>query len=201
MRGIPGMQVFCPADEQDMLIMLPKIWASPYPSYIRAITRKPTYNHTPDFEIGKAEIISKGEDITLLTYGFMFEQALIAKYLLEKEGKSVGLINLRSLKPVDEKAILDAAKSSKLLVTIEDHFLTGGLYSIIAEIFLTNRITADVLPLALEERWFRPALLADVLEYEQFTGSHIARRILEKVNAGGAYNIAATKVENAEFAE
>ena len=106
---------------------------------MRINTRKAVIIHTDKFEIGKAEVISKGEDVTLLTYGLLFEQAVKAKAILENEGLSVGLINMRSLKPVDEKAILDAAKHSDLLVTIEDHFLQGGLYTILAEVFLKKQ--------------------------------------------------------------
>lgn len=179
MRGIPGMQVFCPADEQDMLLMLPAIWASPHPSYVRATTRPATYQHSRDFAIGKAEVVSEGKDVTILVYGMLFEQTLIAKELLEKKGLSVGLVNMRSLKPVDEALLLKVAKNSKLLVTVEDHFLTGGLYSILAEVFLQNKITAHVFPLALKERWYKPGLLSEVLEYEGFTGEKISRRILQ----------------------
>ncbi|MFY7888125.1 MAG: transketolase family protein [Spirosomataceae bacterium] len=178
MRGIPNMQVFAPADEQELVAMLPLIWASPSPAYVRINTRPAVYQHSPVVEIGKAEIVAKGTDVTILVYGFMFEQAMIAAEILRQEGKSVGLINMRSLKPVDEQAILEAATTSDLLVTVEDHFLTGGLYSILAETLLKHRTTADVLPIALEERWFKPARLNAVLEYEGFTGKQIAERIL-----------------------
>src|ERR1700744_1231707 len=130
MRGIPNMTVFAPADEDDLVKMLPKIWAHPTPSYVRINTRKTEHQHTP-FELGKAEVISKGEDVTILTYGLLFEQALIAVEILKSEGLSVGLINMRSLKPVDEQAILNVVDNCELVVTLEDHFLTGGLYTIV----------------------------------------------------------------------
>jgi len=176
MRGIPNMTVFAPADEDDLVKMLPEIWDSVDPAYTRINTRQTDYVHAP-FELGKAEVICIGTDVTILTYGLLFEQALIATDLLKKEGLSVGLVNMRSLKPVDEEAILQAAES-KLLVTVEDHFLTGGLYSIIAEVLLEHQKTANVLPFALKDRWFRPALLPDVLQYEGFTGKQIAEHIL-----------------------
>jgi transketolase len=180
MRGIPGMTVFCPSDEQDMLRMLPEIWASPHPAYVRLITRPATYTHEK-FSTGKAEIINEGTDVTILVYGLLFEQALKATEILKKKGLSVGLINLRSLKPVDEQAILKAAAQSELLVTLEDHMLTGGLFSIVAEILLKNETTAQVLPFALNEKWFKPALLNDVLAYEGFTAAQIADKILDKL--------------------
>ena len=75
MRGIPGMNIFCPADEEDLLLGLPKVLNSNSPFYIRYNDRKPALLHNANFEIGKAEIISKGHDVTILTYGFMFEQS------------------------------------------------------------------------------------------------------------------------------
>jgi transketolase len=178
MRGIPNMQVFAPANENDLVKILPQIWNSPHPSYVRICHRPSDFQHDTNFEIGKAEIISEGIDITILVYGFMFEQAYLTAEILKKEGLSVGLVNMRSLKPVDEKVIIKSALNSDLVVTIEDHFLTGGLYSIVAETLLRNNLTADVLPIALEERWFKPARLNEVLDYEGFTGIKMAQKIL-----------------------
>ena len=180
MRGIPGMTVFCPADEQDMISMLPEIWASPHPAYVRVITRSAIYLHEA-FTSGKAEIISEGDDVTLLVYGLLFEETFKAAGILKAKGLKVGLINLRSLKPIDEQAILKVASQSELLVTIEDHLLTGGLYSIVAEILLKNTTTAHVLPFALNEKWFKPALLNDVLTYEGFSAEQMAEKILDRL--------------------
>jgi transketolase len=130
--------------------------------------------------------VSEGKDVTLLVYGMLFEQALKAKSLLESQGLSVGLANMRSLKPVDEKYLLDVAKSSKTLVTIEDHFQTGGLYSILSEVLLANQTTAHVFPIALKEKWYKPGLLSEVLEYEGFTAEKLAARTLDHL--GIAYD-------------
>jgi transketolase len=176
MRGIPGMEVYCPADEDDLAGMLPAIWSSPGPAYVRINHKKGNYTHAP-YRPGKAEVVAKGKDVTLLVYGFLFGNALQAKALLESEGLSVGLINMRSLKPVDEEAIIDAALGSDRLVTIEDHLRTGGLYSIVAEVLLQRRMTADVLSLSLGERWFKPGLLDQVLETEGFTPEKMATTI------------------------
>lgn len=177
MRGIPNMEVYAPADEDDLIKMLPYIWATSRPAYVRINTRPGKYVHS-EYEPGKAEIICSGTDVTFLTYGLMLEQCQQALAYLRQEGKSVGLINMRSLKPFDESALLQVASTSKLLVTVEDHFLTGGLYSIVAETFLKHKTTADVMPFALSGRWFKPALLPAVLTYEGFTGKQIAERIL-----------------------
>lgn len=195
MRGIPNVTVFAAADEQDLVGMLPAIWASPNPAYVRINTRQTTYNHTP-FEIGKAEVISEGTDVTILTYGLLFEQAFIATQILKDQGLAVGLVNMRSLKPVDEQAILKVAKTSKLVVTLEDHFNTGGLYSIVAETLLKHQTTAKVMPYGLDGKWFKPALLPAVLEYEGFTGKQIAEKIL-----GHTTNAVQPTIATPEFAE
>jgi transketolase len=176
MRGIPGMEVYCPADEDDLVRMLPAIWRSPAPAYVRINHKKGAFSHTP-YLPGKAEVVARGTDVTLLVYGFLFGNALQAKALLEESGLSVGLINMRSLKPVDEEAIVEAALGSDRLVTIEDHLQTGGLYSIVAEVLLKRRMTADVLSLSLGERWFKPGLLDQVLETEGFTPGQLAAKI------------------------
>jgi transketolase len=177
MRGIPNVNVFCPADEEDMLICLPKVIEDPSPFYIRFPNFQSKIKHSEDFDIGKAEVLSSGDDITIFVYGILFKQAFEAKEYLKEKGYSVGLVNLRTVKPIDEEIILNVAKKSNLIVTIEDHFLIGGLYSIIGEIFLKHGIMCDIFPIALKSKWFKPLLLKDVLKYEGFTGKQIAQRI------------------------
>lgn len=135
MRGIPGMEVYCPADEDDLVRSLPAIWSSDAPAYVRINHKNGEYTHAP-FEKGRAEVVAEGTDVTILVYGYLFGNALKAQRILQQEGLSVGLVNMRSLKPVDEAEIIRAAKRSRMLVTIEDHLLTGGLYSIVAEVLL-----------------------------------------------------------------
>jgi transketolase len=182
MRGIPGMEVYAPADEDDLVKMLPPIWSSPAPAYTRINHKKGRYTHAP-FQPGRAEVVAEGKDVTLLVYGFLFENAHRTLELLEREGLSVGLVNMRSLKPVDEEAIVRAALGSAWLVTIEDHLQTGGLYSIVAEVLLQRRLTASVIPLSLGERWFRPGLLNQVLETEGFTPEKMTATILSKIKS------------------
>ncbi|MBI5476158.1 MAG: transketolase, partial [Ignavibacteriales bacterium] len=180
MRGIPNVNVFCPADEDDMLKCLPKIFEYPSPFYIRYNNTKPVAEHDK-FEFGKAEIFGEGKDVAILVYGFLFGEAFKAKEILESTGVSVRLINIRTPKPIDEDAILKAVDECKLIVTIEDHFITGGLYTILAEVLLRNRKTANVLPFAFMNKWFKPGLLNDVLEYEGFTAEQIAKRIIKQL--------------------
>jgi transketolase len=166
MRGIPGMEVYAPADAEDLVQMLPTIWASPNPSYVRISTLPAVYKHA-SYVDGKAEVISKGKDLTILTYGFMFEQCFHAKALLEAEGLEVGLINMRSLKPLDEQAIRDLIGNTNQLITIEDHFITGGLFSIVAEFLVRSGLQIPVSPIGFDAKWFKPGRLKEVLAYEK----------------------------------
>lgn len=182
MRTIPNMQVFCPADEQDLVLGLPAVLDSPHPTYIRHNALESVVKHNTSFKIGQAELFTDGADVTILTYGTLFQQAFKAQFILQSKGISTRLVNLRWLKPVDKSEILRAARETRLLVTLEDHFLTGGIYSILSEILLCQKMAAPVLPLALEERWFQPALLDDVLQNEGFTGAQIASKILKALH-------------------
>lgn len=180
MRSIPGMRIFCPADEEDLVNALPELFADPHPCYIRFNNLKSSTKHTP-FHIGKGEIIVKQQEINILTYGFLLREALGATAKLDSEGINTGVINLRMLYPVDEQLILDTAEKSRLLVILEDHFITGGLYSIVTEILVRNKVSADILPINLTT-WFKPALIEDVLEYEGFKGTQIAEKIISHIN-------------------
>lgn len=177
MRGIPGMQVVCPADREELLGALPEIVASNAPCYMRYYDGEPKVTHRDAFKLGKAEVLSEGRDVTLLTYGFLLAHVEEAKKKLEQRGFSVGLVNVRTLKPIDETTMLTLAKTKTPLVTIEDHFVTGGLFSILAELTTRHTVATRIIPIALEDRWFKPTLLDDVLECEGFTSTHLAERI------------------------
>jgi transketolase len=182
MRGIPNINLWCPADEQDMLIGLKTTLTDPAPYYFRYNNSAPVVEHRQDFKPGKAEVFwSLGTDVTILTYGMIFGQCYKAAEILRNQGLSVGLVNLRTLKPIDTEVIVAAARRSALLVAIEDHFKIGGLYSIIAETLLEHGVSARTLSIALDGRWFKPALMADLLEYEGFTAEALASRITERL--------------------
>lgn len=179
MRGIPGMQVFSPADGEDMVIGLPSILASASPCYIRYNALPAPVRHAPEFLPGKAEVVAEGDDVAILVHGFLLREVMRALPLLRAAGLSPRVVNMRMLQPVDEEEICRAARGTRLLVTVEDHFLKGGLATIAAETLTRERATAHHLPIALQARWFTPGLLDDVLEAEGFSGPQIARKILD----------------------
>jgi len=181
LRSVPPLKIFCPADHDELVTALPDIVRDPSPWYIRYNTRPAVVEHSRSFEIGKAEVLSQGDQVAILVYGMLFQEAWEAKHLLEARGVGVKLVNLRTVKPLDAAAVLDALRTTKLTVTLEDHFLTGGLFSIVSELCLRTRIAPRVMPIALEDRWFKPGRLDEVMEIEGFTGPQIATRILAQL--------------------
>ncbi len=184
LRGIPAMRVLCPTDAEEQAEALAAMVADPHPAYMRYNALPRTFEHNSVFEIGKAEVLKDGDDVALLSYGFLLREVMNAAELLAQEGIEARVLNMRTLSPVDEEAILAAARDTQMLVTIEDHFLTGGLFTIVSEVLVKHQTMCSVYPVALENRWFKPALLNDVLEYEGFTGPQMTKRILNLIEVG-----------------
>jgi transketolase len=182
MRGIPGMNVFCPADEDELCEALPDILERGRPCYVR-YTDRPGRSRSSPVRHGHAELLQAGaEGVSIVTHGALLHEARRATELLEARGVPVRLVNLRWIAPLDEAALLQAARA-ELLVTLEDHFLAGGLYTLVAETLLRARVTCRVLPIGFAGRWFRPGLLPDVLAAEGLDGPRLAARIFDALVA------------------
>jgi transketolase len=181
MRGIPNMQVFAPADMDDLAQTLPEILASPEPCYIRYPAPTPTSIERTTHAIGKAEIIAQPKQVLILTYGLLIREATIARDIFRNSGIEAGIVDVRWLKPFDAETIMPLIGDSDIVIALEDHFQTGGLYSILCEQLVERQLSASVLPIALKERWFTAGLLPGVLKHEGFTGEQIAQKILQRL--------------------
>jgi glutamate-1-semialdehyde aminotransferase/transketolase C-terminal domain/subunit len=188
MRGIPGMKVFCPADEQELADALPELLADPAPCYIRYSGAPATVEHPLPRMPHRIETLAPGDDVAILTHGLLLNEALDARNRLAALGITARVLNVRMPKPLDEAAVLAAAQETRLVVVVEDHLETGGLCSIVSELLVRAGVRTSMLPVALSERWFEPALLPDVLAREGFTGEAIAQRILAKLDHRGGKN-------------
>jgi transketolase len=177
MRGIPGMNVCCPADEVEMIDAVASMVGDGAPWYMRYNARQPAFRHRAPFVPGIAEVVTEGTDVAVLTYGCLMRECYEAAERLADAGIAVRLVNMRTLKPVDEAAILQAMRETTLVVTVEDHFASGGLATIVAEVAASHHVAVWLHPIALAGRWFTPALFADVLECEGFSAEQLARRI------------------------
>lgn len=178
MSTIPTMQIFCPADEEDLTIGLKYVLEDAHPVYIRLNQQPAAIRHTQKFIPGKAEKVVEGDDLAILTYGLSFGCCLEATRELQKYGLKVCLLNMRTLNPIDLDAVLSAAMTTNLLVTIEDHLGKGGLASKVKEILIDYSVQNRVLTLALE-KCFEPGTLDEIFSREGFTGFAIAQKIIK----------------------
>jgi transketolase len=143
MRGIAYMTVLHPADATETAQALE--WAAEYkgPVYIR-IGRDPAPHMMPagyKFQVGKAVTLREGKDVGVLSYGDLLEDTLIAADMLAKKGIKAKVLNMSSLKPVDEEAIVKLAQETGRIVTVDNHNIIGGLGSAVAEVLSEQRPT------------------------------------------------------------
>ncbi len=186
MRAIPGMHIVCPADEDELVAALPAVLDSGAPTYVRYVGGPAKVAHATPFALGRAEQLHEGHDVTLLTYGLLVGEVTAAALALEEAGIGARVLNLRTLVPLDEAAVLRAADDTPLVITVEDHLLRGGLASIVAELFVRQGVRTRLSPIALPDRWFRPALLPDVLRVERFSAAALTARV-EQLLRGPAH--------------
>ena len=136
MNVIPNMKIFSPADEVSTKKVLEQCIFLNTPKYIR-LGRKDTpdiYSFDEEFHLGGSKQFGKGTDGTIFATGMTVSIALEAKEELKKLGKEVRVVDLYSIKPIDEERIIQCAKETKTLISIEDHSVIGGIGSIIANV-------------------------------------------------------------------
>ena len=140
MRVQPPMVVVVPCDAVEAQKATVAIAFNGKPSYLRIGREKSPVFTTKDtpFEIGKAEIYRDGVDAAIIGCGMLLHNALIAAEELSKEGIECMVINSHTVKPIDEKTIIDAAKHTGAVVTVEEHQINGGLGSAVAEVLSRN---------------------------------------------------------------
>ena len=130
MRSLPGMTIICPADDVEARAAVRAAFAMHGPVYLRFGRLAVPVFHDPDnyhFEIGKGEQLTEGNDIAILATGLMVNEARIAAEQLAAEGIHARVINLHTIKPLDEELVLKAAAECGKVITAEEHNVIGGL--------------------------------------------------------------------------
>ena len=137
LRTLPNMVVMAPKDENELRHMLKTAIYHKGPAALRYPRGSglgvPLDEEMKELEIGKGEVIKDGSDIAILAYGHTVDGAMMVSNMFEKEGVSVAVINARFAKPVDKDLIVEYAKSTRCLITIEEHSLKGGFGSAVLE--------------------------------------------------------------------
>jgi transketolase len=129
MSTIPGMTVMCPSDDVEARKMVKAAYEMQGPVYIRFGRAATPVFHNEDysFEIGKGEIIQDGNDIAIIATGIMVPEAIEAGKILETEGIHARIINMATIKPLDNELVLKAATECGKIITVEEHSIIGGL--------------------------------------------------------------------------
>ena len=135
MCSLPGFTVVAPADGPETAEAIRTAAETPGPFYVRLYRPATPVIHTDgcDFRLGKAEVLRQGRDVTIFSVGVAVSTALQAAEALASQGTSCRVVNVHTLKPVDEDAILEAAEQTGAAVTVEEHYIHGGLGSIVAQ--------------------------------------------------------------------
>ncbi|MDE7053627.1 MAG: transketolase family protein [Oscillospiraceae bacterium] len=129
MRTIPGMTVMCPADDVEARQMVRAAYEMEGPVYMRFGRAATPVFHEEGyrFEIGKGEVLQDGSDVAIIATGIMVPEAIEAGKALAEAGMSARIINMATIKPLDEALVLQAAKECGRIITVEEHSIIGGL--------------------------------------------------------------------------
>ncbi|EGT2201398.1 transketolase family protein [Clostridioides difficile] len=136
MRAIPNMTVLVPADGVETEKIIFEIAKYNAPVYVRlGRSSVPVlFDEDYKFEIGKGTVLREGKDVSIIACGIMVNEALLAQEKLQEEGISARVINMSSIKPIDKDLILESAKETNVIVTVEEHSIIGGLGSAVSEV-------------------------------------------------------------------
>jgi len=136
MRALPNMTVIAPGDPVEAALATRAIIEWPGPCYLRlGKAQEPVVHKTsPNFQIGKAIVVRKGGDVTLITTGGILFNTVQAAEQLARQGIQARVLSMHTLKPLDTEAVLAAARQTKAIVTVEEHSIIGGLGSAVAEV-------------------------------------------------------------------
>lgn len=154
-RGLANSVVIEPTDSNVLKSVLDEVYSKQDKFYWIRLTRKNVfkiYEEGSKFEIGKANVLQLGSDICIIAIGMMVHEARMAAKKLEEEGISVTVIDMFTLKPIDREAIIEHSKGKKLVITAENHSITNGLGSAVAEV-LAEECQTKLVRVGVKERF------------------------------------------------
>lgn len=179
MRAIPGITVVNPADGVEIMKTVEALCDYPHPAYLR-LTGGPglpiVYEDDIDFQIGKAIQVREGKDIAIIACGTMVYYAKQAAEILAEKGIEASVIDMHTIKPLDTAAV-DAELSKKLIVTVEEATIVGGLGSAVAEHLALKKVKPAQLMLGIKDTYPHAGTYQYLLENCRLTGPQIAEDI------------------------
>lgn len=177
MRTLPNMTVISPSDDIQTRWVIQEISKMNEPVYVR-LARLATpviYEENQKFEIGKAIQIGEGTDGTVFATGVMVTEAIQAQEELKQQGIDIRVVDIHTIKPIDEEMIIKCAKETKKLISIEDHSIIGGLGSAISEV-LTEKHPVKLERMGIQDTFGKSGRAEALLEYFGLTSKDIVKR-------------------------
>lgn len=180
MNSIPNMTMIAPADAIQCVKMLDASIEYPGPIYIRIPRGEEPLVYTDDYEyiIGKSIETKAGNDLTIITTGSGVHNSLMAANMLEKDGLSVRVIDMHTIKPIDKDAIISAAKETGNILTVEDHNILGGLGSIVADVLMEAGVFAKLKKVGIPDEFVDFGTPEELYPYYGFDGAGIRKTAL-----------------------
>lgn len=183
MRSIPNMVVISPADAVETEAAIKAIADYNGPCYVRlgraavnVINDADTYK----FEIGRGVVLSEGKDVTIVATGIMVDAALEAKEILAEEGIASKVINIHTIKPIDSELIIEAAKETGTIVTVEEHSIIGGLGSAVTEV-ISEKYPVPVLKVGVKDVFGESGKPDELLKGYGLTADDIVKKVKEAI--------------------
>jgi transketolase len=188
LRGCPGLTIVDPCDAVDIEQAVPALASHPGPTYLRllrgAVPRVlDEYNY--HFELGKAAELRTGRDVVLISTGLMTMRALDAASRLEADHVDVGVVHVPTIKPLDREAILRAARTDRLVVTLENHTVIGGLAESVAATLAFAGAGRRIVPIALPDEFLAAGALPTLHDRYGLSTDAIVTRIQAELGRTG----------------
>ena len=183
MRSIPGITVISPADCGETVKATMAAIEHNESVYIRltgGMNNPIVYTDDYEFQVGKAVTLRQGNDVTIIATGTMVSTSLEVAEILETVGISSEIVNMHTLKPIDTVVIEKACELSKLIVTIEEHSIIGGLGSAVAEYKTKLSTVTPQMVIGLPDRYGKAGEYKDMLKEHGLTASHISENIISE---------------------
>lgn len=181
MRTIPGMVVMCPSDDIEARAAVRAAIEYEGPVYLRfGRAAVPVINDKPDykFEIGKGTVVRPGKDVTIIATGICVDSAIGAAKMLEAEGIDAEVINICTIKPLDEELVIASAKKTGKVVTVEEHSVIGGLGSAVCEC-LSEQCPTPVKRLGMQDIFGESGPAAALVEKYELDAKGVYKSVKE----------------------
>ncbi len=180
MRGLPNMTVLCPSDDTQTKWAIEEASKIEGPVYIR-LSRLATpviYQEGETFTLGKAKQIGEGTDATIIATGVTVSEAIQAQEILAQQGVHVRVVDMFTIKPIDEDIIIQCAKETKKIITVEDHSIIGGLGSAVCEVVATH-YPQKVERMGIPDCFGKSGKATELMKEYKITAADIVEKVLQ----------------------